>query len=622
MSYDSEVLADSPRLYWKLDETSGTTMADSSGNGRDGTASGSFTLNQPGPPGGRAIEITGTSTSDGVVVTDAWSPTDFSIEWWLNPVSFLDYNLEVTDGTSWGSFHCHTTGAGEIYCGMGIGDRFTPSDLGDYTSEVFQHCVFTFDSGTGEAKFYKDKVLLATKTMAPGSPLATFGILQGDGLFSRVATYDSVLSSTRVAAHFDAAVAGVTFDGEGSLVLGGAVSTAGGELVFDGEGALVFGAGVSSVLWTDSGVSAFVLTPSAQLSFDHYTWVDPDADDPATGYHDDILVSFPMPEPALVMGRPVLPGLGWMNPAQDVTNFSSLGGSTVATKPAPKPRTIHGHTENGSHTDVYSWVADDITDLSPAYAGLGWVNSWPGRLNQAGSPGSAPTFHSVYPYRPMLQAHHVYTLRGGHDGSEMVTYDKVAHFNHEFVEHMWVDIGYTFSGPFTWIMLGMILGFPTEYSNHYLLDATVSGGTRVIDPPLPVGLVDRISSESSSAAKLLFGRHAGVLSGDYNYPAHKHVSVKHSWLPIPRMYYGVFNGDDSAIGVIGRGHNRRKTGKVNMNAQRHLMVGRRSGYSSQHHASQLGVLEMRFYPDALSEAQLNTEYRQLKKRFDLAKYRT
>lgn len=37
MTYNSEVLADSPLLYWRLNETSGTAIGDSSGNSRTGT---------------------------------------------------------------------------------------------------------------------------------------------------------------------------------------------------------------------------------------------------------------------------------------------------------------------------------------------------------------------------------------------------------------------------------------------------------------------------------------------------------------------------------------------------------------------------------------------------------
>jgi hypothetical protein len=45
MSLSSEILSRSPLLFWKLNETSGTNAADSSGNGRDGTYTGTVTLN-------------------------------------------------------------------------------------------------------------------------------------------------------------------------------------------------------------------------------------------------------------------------------------------------------------------------------------------------------------------------------------------------------------------------------------------------------------------------------------------------------------------------------------------------------------------------------------------------
>ena len=50
MSYDSEVAADTPAIYWKLQETSGTAATDSSGNARTGTYNGTpatnYALNQ------------------------------------------------------------------------------------------------------------------------------------------------------------------------------------------------------------------------------------------------------------------------------------------------------------------------------------------------------------------------------------------------------------------------------------------------------------------------------------------------------------------------------------------------------------------------------------------------
>jgi len=40
MTLSTEILADSPENYYRLNETSGTTAADSSGNARAGTING------------------------------------------------------------------------------------------------------------------------------------------------------------------------------------------------------------------------------------------------------------------------------------------------------------------------------------------------------------------------------------------------------------------------------------------------------------------------------------------------------------------------------------------------------------------------------------------------------
>lgn len=61
-TYEDEVLADSPKLYLKFEETSGPTFSDSSGNGNHATITGTVTFNQSGgPTGTRATQFNGTS---------------------------------------------------------------------------------------------------------------------------------------------------------------------------------------------------------------------------------------------------------------------------------------------------------------------------------------------------------------------------------------------------------------------------------------------------------------------------------------------------------------------------------------------------------------------------------
>lgn len=63
-AYMSSVTSDTPKIYWRLDEASGTTAADSSGNNVSGTYNGGVTLNQPGLLYGdadAAVVLNGTS---------------------------------------------------------------------------------------------------------------------------------------------------------------------------------------------------------------------------------------------------------------------------------------------------------------------------------------------------------------------------------------------------------------------------------------------------------------------------------------------------------------------------------------------------------------------------------
>jgi hypothetical protein len=55
-SYPTEVLADSPWGYWRLNEAVGTTARDSSGNNRHGTYTGDYILNYGGSNGGTVID--------------------------------------------------------------------------------------------------------------------------------------------------------------------------------------------------------------------------------------------------------------------------------------------------------------------------------------------------------------------------------------------------------------------------------------------------------------------------------------------------------------------------------------------------------------------------------------
>lgn len=90
-AYDDAVLADSPWGYWKCDETSGTTLADSSGNGRGMAISGAPVFSQPGPGG---PSIFWPSKSDyGQVACPLGSVITF--EAWVNLTAYPATNTAV-----------------------------------------------------------------------------------------------------------------------------------------------------------------------------------------------------------------------------------------------------------------------------------------------------------------------------------------------------------------------------------------------------------------------------------------------------------------------------------------------------------------------------------------------
>jgi hypothetical protein len=93
--YPGQVLADAPLAYWRFDELTGTTAADSSGHGNDATYQGGITLGAPGAIGGdddTAATFDGVSGLVTAGVRFAFAgQTPFSIEAWVTVQSQSTY---------------------------------------------------------------------------------------------------------------------------------------------------------------------------------------------------------------------------------------------------------------------------------------------------------------------------------------------------------------------------------------------------------------------------------------------------------------------------------------------------------------------------------------------------
>lgn len=87
-SYSELVLSYSPSVYYKFDETGGTVIADSSGNGRHGEIVGPAVIGQPsllqGDPGGASIAVAGNSAYIMAANGGFDVSGDFAVLMWVN----------------------------------------------------------------------------------------------------------------------------------------------------------------------------------------------------------------------------------------------------------------------------------------------------------------------------------------------------------------------------------------------------------------------------------------------------------------------------------------------------------------------------------------------------------
>lgn len=226
MSYATEILADSPYLYWHLDEPSGTNAADASGNSRTGTYTGSPTLGQaPLIAVGTSVLFTPTAYC---INSAAINLSTASVEVWF------DYDGTPPGGISNKGF---IAGFTEGLNG-GVGDKILYLDFsGRIAFYVFDgaqkttvganplsagvhHLVGTIDAGASELKVYVDGAQDGTTITASGS-FTGYGapnvLCGGDSAAQsnmsgfaptarrdEFAVYSTALSSARVAAHYNA----------------------------------------------------------------------------------------------------------------------------------------------------------------------------------------------------------------------------------------------------------------------------------------------------------------------------------------------------------------------------------------------------------------------------------
>lgn len=214
MAYNTTILADSPLIYFQLNETSGTTFANSGSNGGASSAIGAgVTKGQSGVDGSNAILLSGTSTGyfTASSTPNFMSDNQFSVEAWVKT---------TTSGAK--TIVAYNPGSRGFSLGTNSSNRATFSIMNNNgTSTVtasgstnlindgnWHHIVATAASAT--LTIYVDGVSTQNTSALGGTYGITGDFVVGatssgfTGTVDEVALYDGALTSTQVTTHFNA----------------------------------------------------------------------------------------------------------------------------------------------------------------------------------------------------------------------------------------------------------------------------------------------------------------------------------------------------------------------------------------------------------------------------------
>lgn len=216
MAYRDEVLADGPKLYWRLGETSGTTAADETANALSGTYDGTPRLGVAGGLAGdanTAVEFHRADATDSITRADsaALDTGDvFSVECIFKRAAHSGVNESLFSKGS-GSYVVRiNTSGGILLRKFGTADIVTSTI--NITDTDYHHLIVTKSGAT--SKIWIDGVD-RTGTVTDATLVNTTVTFQAarnqssipeyyGGVLDEVALYGVALSQARIQAHYSA----------------------------------------------------------------------------------------------------------------------------------------------------------------------------------------------------------------------------------------------------------------------------------------------------------------------------------------------------------------------------------------------------------------------------------
>ena len=218
--YGAAVFNDSPQLFWRLGESTGTVAADAGPNGdQTGTYQNGVTLGAAGGIKGS----TGTAASfdgsdDFVVSNNSYSnPKNYSLEAWFKTTStnggkIIGFGCSQTGTSGCYDRHIYLSQDGKATFGVWTGFTNTITTPTAVNDGVWHHIVGT-QSTTDGMKLYLDGALVGTNGQIDAQDYSGYWRVGGDNHWGSggpflnatiddVAVYGSILNSTQIANHF------------------------------------------------------------------------------------------------------------------------------------------------------------------------------------------------------------------------------------------------------------------------------------------------------------------------------------------------------------------------------------------------------------------------------------
>jgi PKD repeat protein len=221
-TYGKAVYADQPDDYYRLNESSGTTGVDASGNANNGVYSGGETLGVASPVAGAGNTAVTFNGSDGTLASAGPinGPSVYSEEAWFktdttNGGKILGFGSRQTGNSDHYDRHVYMLNSGQLVFGTYTGALNLATSTNSYNDGTWHYVVAT--QGGDGMKLYVDGSLVADNGQTGQEPYSGYWRVGGDsswaasnyfaGTIDEAAFYSNVLTPAQITAHYNAASA-------------------------------------------------------------------------------------------------------------------------------------------------------------------------------------------------------------------------------------------------------------------------------------------------------------------------------------------------------------------------------------------------------------------------------